>query len=85
MLNLRQKKHSEQKYHWESLEHERKTTGAFLASDHQQQSVLRIFITEVWSSKAMAANSVAPPLLPSSILPPLTTTSVRAVHRNWDR
>lgn len=55
------KKHSEQKYHWESLEHERKTIDAFLDSDHQQQCVLRIFITKVWSPKDMAANSVAFP------------------------
>lgn len=33
----------------------------------------------------MAANSVASPLLPLSLAPPLTTNSAWGVHRNWDR
>lgn len=65
------------------LEHERKTIGAFLASDHQQQYGLRIFIIDIWSPKAMAASSVPSPSAALKLSTSPVKNSAWGVHRNW--
>lgn len=56
-----------------------------LSSDCQQWCVLRMCITQVWSPRAMAANSIASPPLPLSLVSPHPTSSTWGVRRNWDR